>query len=423
MAEYAAAAKKAGLDYVVFLEDFEDLTKDEYEELVKECDKHSDAEVELIPGFRIRNNIGNHVMCIAESGCWPDDDVLGEDGRAMILQPMAEDGTYDGLKHRPTFSYMLNHTRNGDRNCGYYNWAESGKGMRMPAQRNCAMAGLLYYREGELVEDMLDDYLVTSQSTMPPTPVAVNEVYSPQELIEEVESGHALTYAQARDRASIMRDALRWSGTYYSPNVFPSSGPVIRAWPGTFRFMTYGGEEFVTAPAVMGSPLHVTSDKGLKQITIYDGVGVFRRFDCRGAREFYRLLVLDGTVMKNLIVVAEDTAGGRAVSFTRRSYKYDIRGLSWCGDHFNDVHMRMAHGSTPLPVCPAPDLPWDIAGSTWDGGPPARLPLVNFYESRPVLATDKGRENGRRYWQVPVAETSDEGLLAVASEANELMSD
>ena len=273
---------------------------------------------------------------------------------------------------------------------------------------------------------MTDDYLTTLQSTMPPTPVSINEVDSPDALIKEARSGNALTYAQARNLRSLMPDALHWSGPYDGMNVFLSDGPIINEWPATYRPMTFGGEEFVTIPAIMESPLHVTSQVGLKEIVIYDGRNVFRRFVCDGEKDFNKKLILGGTVMKNLVVIAEDVKGGKAISFARRSYKYDVDAISYCGDHINDyggAMLKSFHGPGPLPVAVAPELPVDVAGVTWDGGPAARMQLIEFQESRPNLVTDKGTEIGGRFNQYPITETTDEGVVAVASRQDETFPD
>ncbi len=426
--DYKDAAIKAGLDFVIFMENFESLTKEKYEQLVAECKKLSDSKVKLIPGFTIRNNIGNYTLCIAENGFWPSEAsyLTGPNKTILNIQPEESPGVYFGHNTSSSFDFHIAHSSQL-RNIGYYNWAGSGKGMRMPFQRNCALAAIKYYKDGKLVEDMTDDYLTTLQSTMPPTPVSVNEVSSPDALIKEARSGNALTYAQARNLQSLMPDALRWSNpSVDGMNVFLSDGPILQAWPTCYRPMTFGGEEFVTTPAVMESPLHVTSQVGLKEIVIYDGRNVFRRFACDGEKDFNKKLILDGTVMKNLVVIAEDVKAGKAISFARRSYKYDVDAISYCTDHFNDyggAMMKSFHGPGPLPVAVAPELPVDVAGVTWDGGPPARMHLIEFPESRPTLVTDKGTESGSRFNQYPITETTDEGVAAVASRQDEIFPD
>src|SRR4029453_6198420 len=61
VADYAEAARQAGLDFLVFLEDFARLDATGLAQLKSECAKHSDAKLPLYPGYRIDNNIGNHM--------------------------------------------------------------------------------------------------------------------------------------------------------------------------------------------------------------------------------------------------------------------------------------------------------------------------------------------------------------------------
>jgi hypothetical protein len=422
--EYKEAAKGAGLDFVVFLENFEELNKEKWLKLVKECKELSDDGIKLIAGYSIRNNIGNYVMSYSEDGYWPDEEeyfLTGKKKELLNIQPEESPGIYTGYNAKSAFRFYLNHVYNGLRNIGHYNWKNSGKATPMRSQRICSLAGLRYYKGGKLVEDMLPEYLITLQSQMPPTPVSVNEVYSPEELVGEVEGGNALTYAEARSLNLLMEDALRWSRTFDGMNVFVSDGPIIHKWPACYRPMTFGGEEFVTLPSFRETPLHVSSGNGLKDVKIFDGTNLFRYFNVGGEKELNLNLLLDATVLKNLVVVAEDIKGGRAVSFALRMHKYDTRVVSYCSDHVNDAFaVRSFHGPGSLPVCIAADLPLDIAGYTWDGGPPARLQLVEFPSARPCLITDKGIENGSRFDQYPITEAMDEGIVAVASVQNVL---
>ena len=125
--EYKDAAAKAGLDFVVFMENFESLTKEKYDQLVAECKMLSDNKVKLIPGFSIRNNIGNYTLCIAEDGFWPSDPsfLVGPNKTVLNIQPEESPGVYSGSNDGACFHYLLSHA-NQLRNVGYYNWAGSG---------------------------------------------------------------------------------------------------------------------------------------------------------------------------------------------------------------------------------------------------------------------------------------------------------
>ena len=134
----------------------------------------------------------------------------------------------------------------------------------------------------------------------------MNEVTSAEALTREVNSGHSLVYAQASSLDTLFPHALRWTHQYDAPNVFLSDGPIVRSWPNCHRVWTLGAEEFVTGSAVMPSPLSVVSERGLKEIRLYNGQHLFRRFLPGGVKEFHQTLVLDGTVQKNIVLVAED---------------------------------------------------------------------------------------------------------------------
>jgi hypothetical protein len=61
VAEYAAAAKQSKLDFLVFLDDFEKLTPQKLDQLKAECRRSSDQQIQLLPGFTVRNNVENRV--------------------------------------------------------------------------------------------------------------------------------------------------------------------------------------------------------------------------------------------------------------------------------------------------------------------------------------------------------------------------
>lgn len=415
--EYADAAKKAGLHFVVFIEDFDKLTAEKYEQLKADCKAHSDDEVQLIAGFTIDSNIGDHMFFFGPDGKWPPPGVLtGPNKTLYYLQPQDETGKFTGF-NGDSFNWMFEyHGQHG--NVGYYNFLSNPKSQRIPTLRCYGAAALRYYKDGKLVEDVTDDYITSAQSTIPPAPMSFNEVRSPEELIREANSGNALTYAQARSVRTIFQDALWWPNQYQSNNCFPSDGPVIHDWPHTVRVMTLGSEEFVTMPNIMVSRLEVTAERGLKEIAIYNGRELFRRFLPGGAKEFYKALLLDATIHRNLVVVATDMKGGKAVSFARRCWKEGGRQPVFCSDHVNDCKTGgwlLAHGPTPMLAHFVVPLPDDVAGFTWDGGPPASIPLASFQESRPAIETDKGNEEGHRFNQTPLLDFTDEGAVAVAN--------
>ena len=415
--EYAEKGKEAGIDFIILADDFEKLTPEIIEKMKEECEKYSDEKIKLIPGFSIKNNVGNYMLFFSEKPVWIPDKVLTQDKKTLYIQEEDGKGNFTGYL-TPYLDWVLSNYANEKSNVCFYNFSGSKNGQQIWDLRLYAGAGVRYYKNGKLIEDLTDQYLKTAQCTIAPNPFSINEIYSAEEIKREIENKNALTYVMATGLNTIVKDGLRWTHQYDGVGVFNSSGPLIYSWPVCHRVITYGGEEFVTAISMMPSYIDVRSDAGLKEVSIYNGGELLRRFNLNGEKEFTQTLVLDGTIQKNLVLIAEDIKGGKAVSFPRRCWKDGALGISFCSDHVNsyiDGLLPLAHGPYWYPINRNPVLPVNIGGDTWDGGPPASLPLIKYQDTVPFVETEKGKEDGRRFVQMPLLEFSDEGALCVSS--------
>ncbi|MHB9025369.1 MAG: hypothetical protein ACYC7E_14570 [Armatimonadota bacterium] len=419
--QYAIAARQAKLDFLVFLEDFDKLTPAKFEALKADCVRLSDDNLLLLAGFNVRSNIDDHMFFYSRDPEWPPDLVLTGPNKSRVYLAEEKDGGFTGFL-TPFLDYILRayHVERGQ--VGYYDFGTPGA-QRLMDCRLYAATAVRYYRDGKLVQDITQDYLTTALATIPPAPMSVNEVTSPVAMVREIQLGHALTYGRAsslkRDDnwSSLFLGALRWSHQYDSMPVFSSDGPLIHEWYGCHRVWTYGAEDFVTGKAVMYSPIKVTAEKGLKSIAIYNGPVLYRRFLCNGMKEYMQTLVLDGNVQKNLVLIAEDMAGGKAVSFARRCWKDGGMAPSFCSDHVNDGgYTSLAHGPYMLQFNHLPPISYNRAGDTWDGGPTGVFPLTGHQQTTPVLQVGGVQEDAYRMNQTPMLETSDDGLLAVRQE-------
>ncbi|HVO27025.1 MAG TPA: hypothetical protein VMW56_25725 [Candidatus Margulisiibacteriota bacterium] len=418
VADYAAAAKQAGLDFVVFLEDFVNLDAGKLAQLKADCQDNSDGSLILYPGYHIDNNIGNHMFLFGPGLTLPPPRLLtGLNGKLFMLQGESAPGVF-GATPPAAMDFLVNLTR--DTQIGYYDFAHSGMGMRLQDARLYAMAALRTYRNGQLLDDVTTDYLTSAQGTISPAPVAVNFIASPSALRAAVAANQGLTYAMAHSSDTLWNDAIGYANQYSCPNVFASDGPLILRWPDCVRVSTYGAEPFVTGRGLMEAPIYITSDKGLAEVRIYDGQNLYRRFKLAGDPVFRKLLHLEGTVQRNLVLVAEDVAGGRAVSAARRAWKDGSLAPVFCGDRINDcAYMFLARGPYPMTVIRTPEL--SDPGATWDGGPRGILTPIDFEGCNPNVDADRGRVNGDQYNQTPLLEFADEGAVAVRSVRDELI--
>jgi hypothetical protein len=417
VADYAAAARQAGLDFLVFLEDFANLDDAALAELKAECAAHSDAALTLYPGYRIDNNIGNHMFLFGPGLVAPPPQLLtGTRRKTFMLQGETAPGVFGTTPPLP-IDFVLSVNRGVQ--VGYYDFAHSGNGMRLEDARLYAMAAIRTYRDGVLIDDATNDYLTTAQATISPAPVAVSLLTSPAALRTAVAAGKGITYASTPARTQLW-SVLGYTDQYACPNVFASDGPLIRRWPGCVRVQTYGAEPFVTGRSLMEAPLEVTADAGLSEVRLYDGQNLYRRFKLNGDTSFQTLLRLEGSVQHNLVLIAEDRAGGRAVSFARRSWKDGSLAPVFCSDRINDCgNIFLARGPYPLAVLRTPELA--DPGYTWDGGPRGIFTPIDFEGSSPRVQTDGGLIRGEQYNQTPLLEFADEGAVAVRSVRDELI--
>ncbi|MCG2659769.1 MAG: hypothetical protein L6437_05940 [Kiritimatiellae bacterium] len=407
VADYAKAAGEMKLDFIVFLDDIARLSPEKLDLLKTECSKHSSSNLQLYAGYKMDANIGNHMFIFGMNPPWPLPVLLtGPNKKTFNLQYQDEKGKFaPGVPCLDWLVYEVGVRNNNT--VGYYDFSHSDNGMGMYNLSIYSMAALRTYQDGKLIDDALDDYLTTCQSTAVPTPVSLNIIRSPDEMRQAVNNRQALTYAHARSLTSLFQDALRWNHSNDGMNVFPSDGPLIKAWPKMARIMTFGAEPFVTGLSLNMAPIHITSDVGLKEIRIYNGQELFHRFLLNGEKEFNTTLLLSGVVQRSMVLVAEDIKGGRAISFAHRSYKEGTICPIFCSDHINDCGLNLLSHFPQWPVLfLTPVVP--NCGFTWDGGPKAAKPFMSSQFTYPALFTKQGKQENR-FRQIPLLEFSDEG--------------
>ncbi|HEY3331874.1 MAG TPA: hypothetical protein VGK19_17720 [Capsulimonadaceae bacterium] len=417
VADYAKAAAELNLDYVVFTDDLEALTPAKLDALKRDVAANSTPTLKLYAGYRMHANTGNDMFVYGNDPKWPTEILLvGPSKKTFTLQ--FQDSTGKFVQGNPQLGWLLENANHGN-TVGYYNFRKAPNGLRMSDLRLYSQAALRYYAGGKLIEDVTPDYLTTAQSGAVATPISLDIVRSSAEMRQAVSRNDSLTYGKARSLATLWQDALRWNNSYDGMNVFVSDGPIIDAWPQNLRVMTFGNEPFVSSRSVIPSPIHVTSSAGLKEIRIYDGRELFRRFVCGGVKEYSATLFVPGTTQRNMVMVAEDINGARATSFPYRNYKEGPICSVFCSDHVNDcAYMLLAHGSHWPMFQMVPTVP--DAGQTWDGGPLANRPLISGEFTSPSVSTSAGSYGSTPY-QTPLVEFADEGAARNRMETDRLL--
>jgi hypothetical protein len=415
--EYARAARRGGLDFVVFLEEFSRLTPERLAAVQTECAEASTPDLLLLAGFAARTNIGNPLFVFGPHVAWPPDALLtGEDKRTIYLQMQLPDGTFTGVNRTPFYEWSLMGSP-----VGFFNFKSAPDGMRLEDVRFSSSAGVRYYEHGRLVEDLRDAYLISNAGTIAPTPLAIHAIDSPGELWAQARAARGLTSVVA---SSLLLDAtdgvfnrgLRFNNQFEAMQTFVSTGPEILRWPQVFRAWTYGAEGFSPERSLLLAPLALHSSVGLRSYEIYDGPRLFRRVALRGAKDHRETLVLDGGTQRDLVLVAKDVKGNEALSFPLRHWSDGSDAPMFCGDHTNDCISQplLARGPFSLPLSYPPMLSTSESGVTWDGGPVGAFSSLGTQYTLPIAWSGKRILFAAHMTATPMLESSDEGATTVA---------
>ncbi len=338
--EWVAKAKAKGLAYLVFLEEFSKLSRENFEKLKADCTRLSTPEFNAIPGFTIDDEVGNHYFYFGPSFPYPDKKFLSADGTVFV--------SHDPSVH-PTDPH-----KKGQLAMTTLDYAYSVSGFKLTAgnylfsQDAAPFAdffsdynsiGVITARRGALVEDATADFLKIVDSGQGPQPLAIDLLDNPAQLDASVWrtvlrlpaqggntiSGKISAETKFRDYFSL------WH--YYPDNpsrIYVTNGPEIERWCYTGS-RDYGGDNpgwFVWQNLRWMLRGTVSSPAGLKEVLVCDGPKVFRRFLPGGAPRFEFTLDITHDQQHNLALVVIDNQGRKAVS-----------GEQWDRHHFLEEFM------------------------------------------------------------------------------------
>lgn len=422
LSQYKQVGLKQGIDFLIFLEDYTKLNPTKFQQLRDEAKRLSDDRILLIPGYRIQANIGNHLFFYGRALPWLPEKFVRQDGR-LRLQPENAQGRF---VFDMTLNRWLLHKIHGTLNMmGYYNLANSGPGaMQVKDFRLYSALGVRSYQGTRLIEDLERDYLQTTATGSPPTPLSITEIKQAAEIPQLLGSHVLLTHIAAKSlNALTTYGHLFWNNIYTAPEIFLSNGPRILRFAHTFFYRTYGASHGVTGRALQPVPIAITSPHPIQRIELYNHGHLFRSIrPDKETTTWVKTLLLPGNLQNNLVLKVVDSKGQMALSFPHRSVKDGHADVVFCGDHINDCVRNpiLARGSFHLPLHFSPMLLVDEAGWGWDGGPVGSLDLVGMTPWNRVVTKNSGTVAFRRYNQTPIFHFSDEGSLGVQNILDEV---
>lgn len=389
VAEYAAKAVELGLQFVVFLENFEKLSPEKFESLREECKRHSSKKLLLIPGWTMRDNVGHNIFIFGENLNYPPESVLtGPNKKLLHQQAVDEKGNFI-IAPIPSLTWILRDIEGKQNQLGYFNFRSSPNCYPWNVRLYGGIA-VWFWEDNKLVEDLWDSFLELNAQALQPNPFAINIVRSVKAFSDGVKQGFGINCAFAGTLSEIpgrLAYKFRAGG---EPHQYISTGPVILDWRRLNRdYWTYGGEQFVTPNYRWPLKFSVASEVGLRSIEIYDRDFLLYRFLPKGRKHYEQLLELNCGYGRNIVMRVEDENGKVAISDVAYGWNQAFSPV-WCSDRINNCgNYGVGHG--PLFFFAAAPANFPL-GATWDGGPSGISPLIHPQGIEPFLDSNKGKQ-------------------------------
>ncbi|OPZ28336.1 MAG: hypothetical protein BWZ02_01340 [Lentisphaerae bacterium ADurb.BinA184] len=335
VAEYAAAARAAGLDYIVFLENALQMDQAKFDAFLRQCEAASDGLFGAIPGLTIEDAQGNHFFYIGDNLKFPKPDMVLPDGR------LATTGV---SRTEPIFKY-------GWQYLGYrvlIGWWNHAKNHTPIGDYKLYNSFPIYsFEDGKPVDSAFAEYLHLTGWGGCQMVFALELMSGPEQVAKRAAEGWqtvATLGGEYGDGTYVNRESYgvaglreRWKGApaWYPPYLYITNGPRILCWTPQNNCVVAKGDWWRPDLWQYRARLHVASDVGVKCVTVYDGDrGVFRRWLPNGAKDFEHTLVLANNLQRDLVLVVEDLEGRQAVSMElwNRNTTFD---QVICGDRCN----------------------------------------------------------------------------------------
>jgi hypothetical protein len=394
VADYAKAAKAAGLQFIVFLEDSMAMDQAKWDQLVAQCKASSDATFKAIPGLTYEDAQGDHLYAFSDKVKILKPEMLLPDKRLATVQSMRSRAYFDYDNEyigQEAIRGYWNHRRN------FLHFADYKLYNSFP---------IVTFENGRQIDDAVGEYLYFQGIGGCQMPLAFEMMSDPSQVARRAADGW--TEVSFRDLESLPvewhRDAYSFSG---SGMTYITNGPKILIWQSPNRLCEPRGEWWRPDIWEYRVQLRVASDNGLKTVTLFDGDRqVLRRWQPDGAKTFEQEVVLANNQQIGSTLMVEDLKGRKAISATFWNRNLNNEEF-FCSDRCNflgnarlrtrtdgqawtQVSFRANMGITPskgqlmLQAAPATNLTWGSPTLPIDGAP-AGYPTytLDFYPHIP----------------------------------------
>jgi len=349
VAEYADEARRAKIDFIVFLEDHKSMTPEKNAELAKQCRAVSDDTFQAIPGYTIEDEFGNQWFFGGFAASYPGQWDLSEDGKVLV----GHYGKPERLARIPetyqpktsTLGITICNLTGGEHQYQALTGGWNFKKASMPPWdfRDFNGSAIFTYDEnGNLIDNIWDAYFLIQNNGNRIEPYVITLMDNAEQVA--IHAKGYLNYIFADNLTTAAKELGSWHGDILADQ-YISSGPQIREFQcSQWCFPWLVGDIF--RPDLMRNKvrLHITAENGLKEIKINDGTRLIRRFLLNGQKEFKREFELYNNPQQSLIVSVIDAKDCKALTKDMVTRNPNFQEFM-CGDRNNHIF----NGYTPRP--------------------------------------------------------------------------
>ena len=348
---WVKAAQAQGLSYLVFLEEFSELSPEKLEKLKAECRRLSTPNFSAVPGFTIDDEIGNHYFYISDNLLYPPKELLSADGKVFVSHDAQVSPKDPNIKGQINMT-LLNYTyeKSGfNITAGNYLFTQDASPFADYFGLYSAV-GVVTARGGKPIEDSTGGFLQTADSGQGALPLALDLMDDPAQL----GTSNWRTVLKLKPNEAAKMSSF-WNTWHFYPsypnNIYITQGPQIASWSfvGTRDYGSDNRGDFVWQSLRWQVQGKVNSDVGLREVAVYDGPTLFRRFLPAGRKEFEFTLDLTHDQQHNFVLIATDTQGKRAISREMWDRNHKLQ-ETMCSDRDNQLSFGYCTNSQGLGI-------------------------------------------------------------------------
>lgn len=342
--DWVKEARARGLSYIVFLEDFANLSPEKLAQLRSECARMTDANFAAVPGFRIQDEVNNRYFFCGANVFYPPKNYLTADGKAFT--------TFDPDLHSPKGQLSMTlldyaYTLGGFKLTSGDYLFHAGTAFCSNYFSDYTSVGVITRQHGKVIEDATHDFLEIAHDGQGPLPMVIDLMSDPSELSQTpwhtvlcINPGHdAVGAGDLPGPNPVLSYFNLWHFFPDDPmRIYITSGPKVDYWtrigPDDYNLDTNGDFVWQNYRCRLGGS--VSSDVGLKEVALYDGNDLYRRFLPHGAKTYQFALDFTHNKQHDIVLIATDLNGNRAITsekWDRNQRLYEVQ----CADRNNQL--------------------------------------------------------------------------------------